>query len=144
MRHVPPNCCYHCREWNKEVARAQRNKRDPKLRNAMFRLFAPNVILDGLLVLLFVLVRCLLPLLLGQLLLQFQRTGPVALNATTTVTPFDGTSGNALEMLQAPLNRSTRSIPDYNQLRGNLDGLNEENEKSYHHLKAVSDHVTGE
>lgn len=132
------------REWNKEIARAQRKKREPKLRNAMFRLFAPNVILDGLLVFLFVLVRCLLPLVLGQLLLQFQKPivmeSMVALQTNKTTIATNSSDTNST----IPVHRSSRSIPDYSQLRGgNLDGLNDENEKGYYHFKAFAEHSSG-
>lgn len=109
----------------------------------MFRLFAPNVILDGLLVFLFVLVRCLLPLVLGQLLVQFQKPilmeSMIALNVNKTALNATMATNSTV-----PLHRSTRSIPDYSQLRGgNLDGLNDENEKGYYHFKAFADHSSG-
>lgn len=44
-------------EWIREVEKAQKKKRKPRLRNAMFRVYAPNYILDGFLVLLFILLR---------------------------------------------------------------------------------------
>lgn len=45
------------REWDKEVERASRRKRKPRLRNAIFRMFVPNFIVDGLECLTFILIR---------------------------------------------------------------------------------------
>lgn len=82
----------------------------------------------------------MLPLVLGQLILQFQKPivhqSLVSLNATL----------NNTHLLPHPnQNRSSRSIPDYSQLvgRGNFDGLNEEGDKGYHHFKAFSDFQSG-
>ncbi|KAJ6635336.1 ATP-binding cassette sub-family C member 4 [Pseudolycoriella hygida] len=57
--------------WKKELEEASEKDRPPKLRNALFKTFASSVILDGVSVFMFVLLRTLLPVVLAQLLNQF-------------------------------------------------------------------------
>ncbi|XP_055606093.1 ATP-binding cassette sub-family C member 4-like [Uranotaenia lowii] len=59
-------------QWEKEISRARRKNRQPKLRNALFHTFYRQCLFDGLLVFLFVLIKTILPLVLAQLLVQFQ------------------------------------------------------------------------
>lgn len=49
--------CIKISEWTREIEKAEKHKRKPRLRNAMFRLFAPSFILDGFLVIIFILLR---------------------------------------------------------------------------------------
>lgn len=47
-------------KWKKELEEAKGKDRQPKLRNALFNTFASSVVLDGFLVLMFVLLRFVL------------------------------------------------------------------------------------
>uniref|UniRef100_A0A2C9GW86 Uncharacterized protein n=1 Tax=Anopheles farauti TaxID=69004 RepID=A0A2C9GW86_9DIPT len=59
-------------QWEKEVSQARIASRDPKLRNALFRTFYKQSLFDGFLIFLFVLIKTILPVVLAQLLVQFQ------------------------------------------------------------------------
>ncbi|XP_053697137.1 ATP-binding cassette subfamily C member 4 [Sabethes cyaneus] len=78
--------------WNTEVVKAKKQGRPPRLRNALFRAFYMQCIFDGFLVFMFVLIKSILPVVLAQLLIQFQAptnstdSGGL-INRTTTVPP---------------------------------------------------------
>ncbi|XP_041788758.1 ATP-binding cassette subfamily C member 4 [Anopheles merus] len=59
-------------QWEKEVSQARIASREPKLRNALFRTFYKQSLFDGFLIFLFVLIKTILPVVLAQLLVQFQ------------------------------------------------------------------------
>ncbi|XP_053671125.1 ATP-binding cassette sub-family C member 4-like [Anopheles nili] len=59
-------------QWEKEVSQARIASREPKLRNALFRTFYKQCLFDGFLIFLFVLIKTILPVVLAQLLVQFQ------------------------------------------------------------------------
>uniref|UniRef100_A0A182YM29 Uncharacterized protein n=1 Tax=Anopheles stephensi TaxID=30069 RepID=A0A182YM29_ANOST len=59
-------------QWEKEVSQARIASREPKLRNALFRTFYKQSLFDGFLIFLFVLIKTILPVVLAQLLIQFQ------------------------------------------------------------------------
>lgn len=50
-------CNFIIREWNREIERAQKRQRKPRLRNAMFRMFVPHFIVDGIECFTFILIR---------------------------------------------------------------------------------------
>uniref|UniRef100_A0A2M4AEM2 Putative abc transporter c family member n=1 Tax=Anopheles triannulatus TaxID=58253 RepID=A0A2M4AEM2_9DIPT len=58
--------------WEREVSQARIANRRPKLRNALFRTFYKQCLFDGFLIFLFVLIKTILPVVLAQLLIQFQ------------------------------------------------------------------------
>jgi hypothetical protein len=79
------------RNWEKELAKARNVNRKPHLRNALFKTFYMSCIVDGFLVLLFTLLKSIMPVFLGQLLYQFQahrNSTMMDLNETTTKQPF--------------------------------------------------------
>ncbi|XP_001843089.2 probable multidrug resistance-associated protein lethal(2)03659 [Culex quinquefasciatus] len=78
-------------QWEKELARARSKNCEPRLRTALFWTFIDQCIFDGFLVFLFVLIKSILPLVLAQLLIQFQL--PVSPNAThVAALAFNGTA----------------------------------------------------
>uniref|UniRef100_A0A336LRH9 CSON001220 protein n=1 Tax=Culicoides sonorensis TaxID=179676 RepID=A0A336LRH9_CULSO len=60
--------------WDKECEKARRKNREPKLRNALFLVFYKSCLWDGFLIFLFCLIKSLQPVVLAQLLVQFQNT----------------------------------------------------------------------
>lgn len=44
-------------EWDKEVERASKRRRKPRLRNAIFKMFVPHFIVDGIECFTFILIR---------------------------------------------------------------------------------------
>lgn len=74
-------------QWEKEIVRARRKNRPPRLRDALFRTFYKQCLFDGFLVFSFVLIKSILPLVLAQLLIQFQ----APLNTTHLTTPSTDT-----------------------------------------------------
>ncbi|XP_065077152.1 ATP-binding cassette sub-family C member 4 [Ochlerotatus camptorhynchus] len=75
-------------QWEKEIVRARRKNRSPRLRDALFRTFYKQCLFDGFLVFLFVFIKSILPLVLAQLLIQFQ----TPMNATHVSTPSSNTT----------------------------------------------------
>jgi hypothetical protein len=70
------------RHWENELTKARKQNRKPRLRNALFRTFWASCVVDGLLVLIFTLLKSIMPVFLAQLLVQFQQS-PKIDNATT-------------------------------------------------------------
>lgn len=60
--------------WDKELEKARRKNREPKLRKALFSVFFKSCIFDGFLIFLFCLIKSLQPVVLAQLLIQFQKS----------------------------------------------------------------------
>ncbi|EDW33917.1 GL21974 [Drosophila persimilis] len=83
-------------EWYKEVERAHRKSNKPRLRNALFRCFLGPTIVNGLICLIYIVIKTLIPAVLAQLLLQFQKL--------PSPTPVKEIS------LTETLNRTARSI----------------------------------
>lgn len=73
----------YCRHWEQELTRARKLNRKPRLRNALLKTFWKSCVVDGLLVLIYVLVKSIMPVFLAQLLIQFQLP-PKIDNATST------------------------------------------------------------
>uniref|UniRef100_A0A182PE47 Uncharacterized protein n=1 Tax=Anopheles epiroticus TaxID=199890 RepID=A0A182PE47_9DIPT len=61
-------------QWEKEVSQARIANSEPKLRNALFRTFYKQSLFNGLLIFLFMLNKTFLPVVLEQLLVQFQES----------------------------------------------------------------------
>ncbi|XP_058822715.1 ATP-binding cassette sub-family C member 4-like [Topomyia yanbarensis] len=109
-------------KWQKEISRARKENRPPRLRNALFRTFYKQCIFDGFLVFLFVLVKSILPVVLAQLLIQFQTpnnstNGGGGLINSTTAPPdvFLATTLHFLHDLdknETELERTRRSVDD--------------------------------
>ncbi|GAB0088829.1 multidrug resistance-associated protein 4 [Sergentomyia squamirostris] len=60
--------------WERECQQAAQEHRKPSLKKAIIRLYFSLCIPDGFLIFLFVLIKSLLPVVLAQFLLQFQRS----------------------------------------------------------------------
>ncbi|XP_063699793.1 ATP-binding cassette sub-family C member 4 [Culicoides brevitarsis] len=60
--------------WDKEQEKARNKNREPQLRNALFQVFFKYCLFDGFLIFSFCLIKSFQPLVLAQLLLQFQKT----------------------------------------------------------------------
>ncbi|XP_043656868.1 ATP-binding cassette sub-family C member 4 [Drosophila teissieri] len=61
-------------QWFKELERSHRKKQKPRLRNALFRCFLGPTIINGLICLIYIVIKTLIPAVLAQLLIQFQKT----------------------------------------------------------------------
>lgn len=79
------------RQWEQELTKSRKLNRKPRLRNALFRTFWMSCIVDGLLVLIFTLLKSIMPVFLAQLLIQFQLP-PQTDNSTTTVDNYEMTT----------------------------------------------------
>ncbi|XP_030376299.1 multidrug resistance-associated protein 4 [Scaptodrosophila lebanonensis] len=95
-------------KWYQELENARRKSRKPRLRNALFNCFLGPTIVNGLICLIYIVLKSLIPAVLAQLLLQFQRATPA--------TEVRSTEGH--ELVDA-LNRTARAIGgvqrDYSQ-----------------------------
>ncbi|XP_004519652.1 multidrug resistance-associated protein 4 [Ceratitis capitata] len=60
-------------KWYAEVERAHRKGRKPLLRNAILRTFWIPAVLDGIISLIYIVIKSLIPAVLAQLLMQFQK-----------------------------------------------------------------------
>ncbi|XP_017873148.1 PREDICTED: multidrug resistance-associated protein 4, partial [Drosophila arizonae] len=87
-------------EWYKELGRAHRKSRKPRLRNALFRCFLGPTIVNGLICLLYIIMKTLIPALLAQLLLQFQHHA----NPVSTMRAAEE------QNIRSMLNRTVRSV----------------------------------
>ncbi|EDV90434.1 GH23376 [Drosophila grimshawi] len=66
-------------EWYKELEHAHRKSHKPRLRNALFRCFKGPTIINGIICFVYIVIKTLIPVILAQLLLQFQQgQSPVA------------------------------------------------------------------
>ncbi|XP_034488877.1 multidrug resistance-associated protein 4-like [Drosophila innubila] len=61
-------------EWHKELERSRGKSRKPCLRNALFRCFLWQMIVNGILSFVFVVIKTLIPVVLAQLLFQFENS----------------------------------------------------------------------
>ncbi|XP_055303160.1 ATP-binding cassette sub-family C member 4-like [Sitodiplosis mosellana] len=100
------------REWEREVERASRRKRKPRLRNAMYRMFVPHFIVDGIECLAFILIRCILPLVLAQLLIQFQKP-IVSENAVQNISNDSINDHSPNQFNTSVIERNIRSANNY-------------------------------
>uniref|UniRef100_A0A1A9X2R7 Multidrug resistance-associated protein lethal(2)03659 n=1 Tax=Glossina brevipalpis TaxID=37001 RepID=A0A1A9X2R7_9MUSC len=66
------------RNWFKEIEISRYNNREPQLRNAILRTFYRSAIVDGIICLIYIVLKSIIPAVLAQLLLQFER--PLAIN----------------------------------------------------------------
>lgn len=113
------------KQWEKEIFLARKKNREPRLRNALFRTFYKQCLFDGFLVFLFVLIKSVLPLVLAQLLIQFQTPTNVTHiavpnYASTTSSPVPDvflTTVN-LQSNESDVERVRRSIADGKQSIG--------------------------
>ncbi|KAH8278513.1 hypothetical protein KR018_004323 [Drosophila ironensis] len=85
-------------QWFNELERSHRKKQKPRLRNALFRCFLGPTIVNGLICVIYIVIKTLIPAVLAQLLIQFQKA-PVA----------EVTRSDDLRLADA-LNRTARSI----------------------------------
>ncbi|KAI8129034.1 putative multidrug resistance-associated protein lethal(2)03659 [Lucilia cuprina] len=90
------------RHWYKEVENARSKNRQPLLRNAILKTFWRSAIVDGLISLIYIVIKSLIPAVLAQLLLQFQKPINSINNTFDTQLSYDNLTGH----------RSTRSIGD--------------------------------
>ncbi|KAH8383276.1 hypothetical protein KR009_007659 [Drosophila setifemur] len=99
-------------QWAKELQKSQRKKQKPHLRNALFRCFLGPTIVNGLICLIYIVIKTLIPAVLAQLLIQFQKA-PVA----------EVVRLNELSLPES-LNRTARSIAIHmlNQAVANANG----------------------
>ncbi|KAM7362920.1 CF transmembrane conductance regulator isoform 2-T6 [Cochliomyia hominivorax] len=61
------------RNWYKEVEIARTKNRSPLLRNAILKTFWRSAIIDGIISVIYIVIKSLIPAVLAQLLLQFQK-----------------------------------------------------------------------
>ncbi|XP_058974144.1 ATP-binding cassette sub-family C member 4 isoform X2 [Musca domestica] len=116
------------RNWYKEVEKSRAKNREPLLRTAILKTFWRSAIVDGLISLIYITIKSLIPAVLAQLLLQFQRpTTPIINNDSGKTFTLDG-DGDVLSMAttllangNGTLDRNVRSI-DINQ--NNNEGSN--------------------
>ncbi|XP_017485264.1 PREDICTED: multidrug resistance-associated protein 4-like [Rhagoletis zephyria] len=73
--------------WYNEVERAHRKGRKPLLRNAILRTFWLPAVVDGIISLIYIIIASLIPAVLAQLLIQFQKQ-----NASTSILTPNGTT----------------------------------------------------
>uniref|UniRef100_A0A182J5C3 Uncharacterized protein n=1 Tax=Anopheles atroparvus TaxID=41427 RepID=A0A182J5C3_ANOAO len=87
-------------QWEREISQARIANRNPKLRNALFRTFYKQCMFDGFLIFLFVLIKTILPVVLAQLLVQFQEPT----NSTHVAVPdFNDSAISTLPPMAMPL-----------------------------------------
>ncbi|XP_016960247.1 ATP-binding cassette sub-family C member 4 [Drosophila biarmipes] len=90
-------------QWFKELERSHRKKKKPHLRNALFRCFLWPTIINGLICLIYIVIKTLIPAVLAQLLIQFQRANVAELKVI-----------DAKDLsISDSLNRTARSIGRY-------------------------------
>lgn len=74
------------------MEKARRKNREPKLRNALLRVFFKSCLFDGFLIFLFCLIKSFQPVVLAQLLIQFQKSNssyaPMSITNSTRITPI--------------------------------------------------------
>ncbi|XP_017091987.2 ATP-binding cassette sub-family C member 4 [Drosophila bipectinata] len=91
------------KEWFNELERSHRKKQKPRLRNALFRCFLGPTIVNGLICLIYIVIKTLIPAVLAQLLIQFQKNpAPVK----------EANRSNDLSLSDS-LNRTARSVGKY-------------------------------
>ncbi|XP_036325235.1 multidrug resistance-associated protein 4-like [Rhagoletis pomonella] len=91
-------------KWYSEVERAHRKGRRPLLRNAILRTFWLPAVVDGIISLIYIIIKSLIPAVLAQLLMQFQKQ-----NAPTSVRMTNVTTGTE-DVIANATSRTVRSI----------------------------------
>ncbi|XP_073824771.1 CF transmembrane conductance regulator [Musca autumnalis] len=118
------------RNWYKEVEKSRAQNREPLLRTAILKTFWRSAIVDGLICLIYITIKSLIPAVLAQLLLQFQKPTTHIINDSSKTFTLGGDESAAADASLAAalffngngtLDRNTRSI-DINQ--NNNDGSN--------------------
>ncbi|KAH8336344.1 hypothetical protein KR059_002930 [Drosophila kikkawai] len=97
-------------QWFKELERSHRKKNKPHLRNALFRCFLGPTIVNGLICLIYIIIKTLIPAVLAQLLIQFQKA-PIS-KAASVMESMDS------DWL---VNRTARSVGQYMLARAVAD-----------------------
>ncbi|XP_037896202.1 multidrug resistance-associated protein 4 [Glossina fuscipes] len=69
------------RNWFKEIEVSRYNNREPHLRNAILRTFYRSAIVDGIICLVYIVLKSVIPAVLAQLLLQFERPSAISNNS---------------------------------------------------------------
>ncbi|XP_037945079.1 multidrug resistance-associated protein 4 [Teleopsis dalmanni] len=104
------------KQWYNEVERARRKTKQPLLRNAILRTFWPSAIVDGLISLIYIIIKSLIPAVLAQLLLQFQKAASSS-NDIVNATLID-THNRSLRSVELNFNKGNsllRFVPDIDQ-----------------------------
>lgn len=110
--HFPPQFNFSiliCRKWEQELTKARKLNRKPRLRNALLRAFWKSCVVDGLLVLIFTLLKSIIPVFLAQLLVQFQQLPAIIDNATTVDNFERTTSTEELTTMMPAISRSSNN-----------------------------------
>ncbi|XP_017848989.2 multidrug resistance-associated protein 4 [Drosophila busckii] len=98
-------------EWQNEVIRANHKSKKPRLRNALFRCFLGPTIVNGIISIIYILIKTLIPAVLAQLLLQFQRMQQAPVTTT-------------LDTVGDILNRTARAVASLDSATGNANSPN--------------------
>ncbi|XP_049304933.1 ATP-binding cassette sub-family C member 4 isoform X1 [Bactrocera dorsalis] len=92
-------------KWYAEVERARRKGRKPLLRNAILRTFWVSAVVDGIISLIYMVIKSLIPAVLAQLLMQFQKQVSLSsnrsANTTTTATDIVNATSRAIRSIDA-------------------------------------------
>ncbi|XP_050316874.1 ATP-binding cassette sub-family C member 4 [Bactrocera neohumeralis] len=92
-------------KWYAEVERARRKGRKPLLRNAILRTFWVSAVVDGAISLIYMVIKSLIPAVLAQLLMQFQKQVSLSsnrsANTTTTATEIVNATSRAIRSIDA-------------------------------------------
>ncbi|XP_060647521.1 ATP-binding cassette sub-family C member 4 [Drosophila nasuta] len=113
-------------EWFKELERSHRKSHKPRLRNALFRCFLWPTIVNGIMSFVYIVIKTLIPAVLAQLLMQFQRTTSPVLATNITET----------------LNRTVRAVTNFgsSETAGNSPNAINNNDPIKEHIRDV---ITG-
>ncbi|XP_055638062.1 ATP-binding cassette sub-family C member 4-like [Toxorhynchites rutilus septentrionalis] len=131
-------------QWEKEISRARRKNRSPRLRNALFHTFYKQSLFDGFLVFMFIFIKSILPIVLAQLLIQFQAPSNTTHIVTTPIAPPDVLLTTTLHFLRdqdennTEWSRERRSI-DSKTNALNLNHLNDNNYRDEAHNSSRDD-----
>ncbi|KAL9871215.1 uncharacterized protein ACN2A1_014920 [Glossina fuscipes fuscipes] len=68
---------FFCRNWFKEIEVSRYNNREPHLQNAILRTFYRSAIVDGIICLVYIVLKSVISADLAQLLLQFERPSAI-------------------------------------------------------------------
>lgn len=94
---------------------AIKRKRKARLWRAVFRLYASHYVIDGFKCFAFIMIRSILPLVLAQLLIQFQK--PIITDPNHNVTALNFTDAKEPVQLSDPfIIRNSRSVPSHDDL----------------------------
>nr|XP_014085546.1 multidrug resistance-associated protein 4 [Bactrocera oleae]XP_014085548.1 multidrug resistance-associated protein 4 [Bactrocera oleae]XP_036229160.1 multidrug resistance-associated protein 4 [Bactrocera oleae]XP_036229161.1 multidrug resistance-associated protein 4 [Bactrocera oleae] len=96
-------------KWYAEVERARRKGRKPLLRNAILRTFWVSAVVDGAISFIYMVIKSLIPAVLAQLLMQFQKQVSVSsirlANATTTTADIVNARSRAVRSIDTAVNK---------------------------------------